>query len=434
MHGDYIRITFFEFNHGPERMRAVEEALSAPVSEPALRQLLDHSSAHFVVEQVSRLGSDLITEGRDSYSHQSQRYVTFREGMNDYFTPESIRAAGLQKGYDALMQGLFEAYSFLVGRGIPAEDARFVFALSFNSHISVTVQGRKLVDFFAFCLHSDYGELRAVGEAVLTEFGKLFPNTARALSCVAGNHPRPEEKELVSRVNASGFNLDGVTLLNHTLDPVSRSAMGASICYKSGAPSEYMSSFDKDKQEKLIRQVVSMGHHSVIEHSSFTFGFPMSRVTYQQLRRHRLPARSHTDLASVGAGFEYVTPPSIAACRECAQRFSEAMDAIITFREAASGSVPAVDLGYVLPNAVQIDVLLTSNARDLMHILNKRLCQRAQWEIRAVAYGIAEHLIRRWPVLFDGLGPDCFVSHCREGKMSCSHPEVYRDWRESLNR
>ena len=43
------------------------------------------------------------------------------------------------------------------------------------------------------------------------------------------------------------------------------------------------------------------------------------------------------------------------------------------------------DARFILPNAAETKIMVTMNARELQHFFRQRCCNRAQWEIRAMA-------------------------------------------------
>ena len=59
-----------------------------------------------------------------------------------------------------------------------------------------------------------------------------------------------------------------------------------------------------------------------------------------------------------------------------------------TYDELAEMGVPREDARYVLANATETKIVVTMNARSLMHFFNLRCCNRAQWEIREYAIAI----------------------------------------------
>lgn len=82
--------------------------------------------------------------------------------------------------------------------------------------------------------------------------------------------------------------------------------------------------------------------------------------------------------------------------------------------------VPQEDARFVLPNAMQTQLICTMNARALMNFFRLRCCTRAQWEIRELANQMREVASMVAPVLFAHSGPSCETDGiCWEGKQSC---------------
>ena len=60
------------------------------------------------------------------------------------------------------------------------------------------------------------------------------------------------------------------------------------------------------------------------------------------------------------------------------------------------------------------------NVRSLFNFFRHRCCNRAQWEIRAVADEMLKLCIQTAPNIFRHAGPSCVAEgKCPEGKMSC---------------
>ena len=77
------------------------------------------------------------------------------------------------------------------------------------------------------------------------------------------------------------------------------------------------------------------------------------------------------------------------------------------------------------------DVLekLKMNIRSLLHFFELRCCNRAQWEIRELAWKMYELVKPTAPYIFMDAGPGCVRGRCPEGKMTCGkpYPRVERD-------
>ena len=82
------------------------------------------------------------------------------------------------------------------------------------------------------------------------------------------------------------------------------------------------------------------------------------------------------------------------------------------------------DARYILPNACNTSMVMTMNAGSLMHFFNLRCCNRAQEEIRYLAWRMRNEVMKVAPAIFDGRsGPSCLVTgKCSEGIMTCKKP------------
>lgn len=201
------------------------------------------------------------------------------------------------------------------------------------------------------------------------------------------------------------------------------SASAANLCYNPIGASEILSDMTNEKATKLIKQVVSTGHTSTIEHMSFTFAVEgISRATSHQLVRHRIASYSQQSQRYVEAGdFNYIVPPSIAQKPDLKEKYERFMDYVNeTYKDFLAYDIPAEDARFVLPNAAETKIVVTMNARSLLHFFEERCCGRAQWEIRTVANMMLAECRKVAPVMFEKAGPTCVTKGiCEEGKRSC---------------
>ena len=80
----------------------------------------------------------------------------------------------------------------------------------------------------------------------------------------------------------------------------------------------------------------------------------------------------------------------------------------------------------MLPNACETRLILTMNTRELLHFFELRCCNRAQWEIRALATEMLRLCRQTAPTLFASAGPGCVRGGCPEGGKSCGHAAEIR--------
>ena len=221
-----------------------------------------------------------------------------------------------------------------------------------------------------------------------------------------------------------------VYLLAHTPEPEKTIAMAAKLCYSPSDIGDLKELVQGEDQAPFINKIIGLGHSSVLEHANFTFGVEgISRATSHQLVRHRLASYSQQSqrYVKVGAEFEYVTPGSVAADDEHKRKFDDAVKLIHSvYSELLESGVPAEDARYLLPNAAATKIIITMNARELVHFFTLRCCERAQWEIRDMASDMLKLAREIVPSIFDGAGPGCVRGKCTEGEMTCGRPDEIR--------
>jgi thymidylate synthase (FAD) len=215
-----------------------------------------------------------------------------------------------------------------------------------------------------------------------------------------------------------------VRLLRYTEDAELLCSAAAHSCYSMSTSGELIDSMDRETAERRLAKVLSLGHHSVMEHASYTFSLEgVSRVLTHQLVRHRMASYSQQSQRYVSLDdADYVIPHTISEDERARKRFEELMDRIWEAYSDLSEEVPVEDARYVLPNACTTNITVTMNARELWHFFSLRCCNRAQWEIREVADHMLAEVKRVCPVIFRDAGPPCVRGKCPEGSMSCGRP------------
>ena len=213
-----------------------------------------------------------------------------------------------------------------------------------------------------------------------------------------------------------------VQLLAHTPAPEQLVAASAKLCYSAASIAD-LAAIEADKAAEFIDKLPE-AHQSPFEHVSFTFGIEgVSRAMLAQITRHRIASFSVQSQRYVNMDeFGYVIPPSIAANQDALDEYEHFMDrADLVYTYLRSSGIPAEDARFVLPNACETRMIVTMNARELLHFFSLRCCKRAQWEIRAVADEMLRLCKEVAPEIFAKAGPGCVRGRCPEGKMGCKH-------------
>ncbi|MEI6509320.1 MAG: FAD-dependent thymidylate synthase [bacterium] len=214
-------------------------------------------------------------------------------------------------------------------------------------------------------------------------------------------------------------------LLAWTPQPERTCAVAARLCTSRGSLQSIGQGLSEERVKSLINRVLRNGHLSILEHASFTFvASGLSRVCSHQLVRHRLAsfAQQSQRYLPIQDGKPMI-PPSVRRHDQARRLFEEACaSAQDRYDQLLRLGIPPEDARYALPQASSTQIFFTMNARELHHFLGMRCCQKAQWEIRGLAWLVRKHLLGVAPGLFGESGPACFAGDCPEQDYAC--------WRE----
>lgn len=230
---------------------------------------------------------------------------------------------------------------------------------------------------------------------------------------------------LLGKVRCIIFKNMKVKLLYHTPNPELVVTAAAKLCYSAAGIEEISVKLTSEEINKFIKKIIQLGHYSVLEHICFTFGIEgISRACSHQLVRHRLASFSQQSQRYVKfkGELEYILPPTIKKNQALTKKFSELIKEIKNFYNAMLNSqIPAEDARYIFPNAATTKLVVTMNARELLHFFELRCCSRAQWEIRRLATAMLVQAKKVAPQIFTQAGPICLHRDCPEIKL-CPKP------------
>jgi len=159
----------------------------------------------------------------------------------------------------------------------------------------------------------------------------------------------------------------------------------------------------ENTEKKFIKMLLSKGHHSVFEHAYATFRITgVSRSFTHQLVRHRLCSFTQQSQRYVNeTNFIYIEPESIKEKPEAHAVFTDIMaktkEAYLALQKLG---IKNEDARFVLPNAVESQIVITANLREWRHIIELRGSKSAQWEIRFAVLEILRLLKQYIPNVF----------------------------------
>jgi thymidylate synthase (FAD) len=242
-----------------------------------------------------------------------------------------------------------------------------------------------------------------------------------------------------------------VKIIAYTPNPEEVVASAAKLCYSKVGVDEIQENLTEEGIEKFVSMLSAIGHHSPLEHCTFTFAVEgISRACSHQLVRHRIASFSQQSQRYVKLDkFDYIIPTAIEnnefakdiflnAMEQDQKAYNGIVEELMNEYIASSGytlaSIPRSeynkleklaieDARYVFPNACETKIVFTMNVRTLMNFFTHRCCDRAQWEIRDLANEMLIQVKEIAPTLFKKAGASCVRGKCPEGSMSCGNPK-----------
>jgi thymidylate synthase (FAD) len=399
--------------------------------------VIEHAVFTIAFENVSAFFEQFLIEFRlAAYTIKSRRYVDFRH--MGFYLPEfrfarevsEVEKKDVSAAFREHVTELFQAYTMLEEKGIPREDARFVLPYCYRSNIYCTVNARELVHIIYSALYGRgkrFPELVHLGNQLLRQARHILPDV---FDRVARLESGTEDKEaklralLGKRIPKAGSPGALTELTAFTPEPEKQVALAALITHTGGETDALLRLLedDPDWMRGVIEIVKNDRRKRELEQVHFTFrinGLSLAGLTH--LARHRIQSLMAPSFTESGKSKTYLVPESIASDPLVRERYHAIWQRNLSFFEQMEKTgVVAEDLVYLYLSGNLVDVSTTMNARELYHFLRLRTCNRAQWEIRAIAIDMLKQLRQIAPRLFANVGPACFMDgQCPEGKFSC---------------
>jgi len=181
-----------------------------------------------------------------------------------------------------------------------------------------------------------------------------------------------------------------VRLLWYTPNPEFTVALAMRRCY-SAKPIEDLEKELASRpgyERDLIAKALKDKTFDVIEHAVFMFEIEgISRVCSHQLVRHRIASYDQeSQRFSAVEREDFVIPPSVQSNPAALSLYEEYIKSSVeAFRKLKELEVPKEDARFILPQSIGTKLVVTANARSLMHFFWQRTATQAQWEIRELA-------------------------------------------------
>ena len=185
-------------------------------------------------------------------------------------------------------------------------------------------------------------------------------------------------------------------------------------CYKSE------DKITSDSSARFIKNILSRGHESVLEHEKITVRIICDRGVTHEIVRHRLASYSqestrYCNYANNKFGNEItVIDPSEAfdwiknGSKECNRLWCIWEDSMKQaernyFELLEYGATPQ-EARSVLPNSLKTEIVMTANIREWRHFFKLRTAVSAHPQMRQITRPMLKEFRERFSILFDDVG------------------------------
>lgn len=403
----------------------------------------EHASVHVGIEKVSRLFSSILELSNEymSFTEYSQRYQSPAKG--DFFTPEELdQHSSLKNKYIQLNNYQYDLYFELNGKlfeflkdtvptpegieerlhhraleKIAFEDARYALNLATYTNLGMTANARAIEDSLTKLLSSRYPEVRKRAQEIKEEVRFSVPTLVKYAN---ENKYITETRDIIegltkkiigqSRVETSNETYE-VNLLNWTgkdsPDPeaVAIDTMVKAILFEHLAlgyediDKDLSSSSLEEKLDILKKSLEKLGKFdnpvNALKLVKYEVEFVISEACWHQLLRHR---KVNWISKEPGIQSGITIPPHIGKSGTQDLLRKAVSESETLYHELLNQNLTEV-ASYVVTNAHNRRILGTFDLWELYHLINLRMSEGAQWDIKNITGMLAEEIGKYHPNL-----------------------------------
>lgn len=367
--------------------------------------VFEHQTYFIGFENVSVAVEQFVIESRlGSYTVKSRRYVDFSGA--GYYMPEDMIE---KEAYKQHMDSLFALYEKLLAAGISREDARFVLPYCFCSNFFMTMNARelcRLVCQMAYGRGAHMPEIRALGESLIGQIEEMWPGAMETMK--KGYAAKDDLWKIESGVKCE----EAV--------PKARLTRGEENAEERLAEAMRFTG----REEMSMKELLSDPRARELEFLTYEFDIAdVSLACVTHFARHRIQSILIPDVREGLSAGHYIVPEAVRESElygEYCAAFDRSREMCLKMLEKGMDKAYAA---YFALAGMTIPLKIRMNAREIALFLRLRTCERAQWEIRAIARDMLMQLRESAPGVFHAFGPSCKVlGYCPEGRLSCGNP------------
>ncbi len=402
----------------------------------------EHAAVHVGIEKVSRLFSSILELSNEymSFTEYSQRYQSPVKG--DFFTPKELdQNSGLKSKYTELNNYQYDIYSELNNKlfeflkdtvptpegmeervhhraleKIAFEDARYALNLATYTNLGMTANARAIEDSLTKLLSSRYSEVKDRAQEMKEEVRFSVPTLVKYANeneYITQTRKAIEEvtQQLIENTIQDSSKSYEVNLLNWTgKDSSNPEIEGIDTMIKAILFEHTVSSYqeisrsidDKTLDEKLDvlkKSVEKLGKFdnpiNALKLVKYDVEFVLSEACWHQLLRHR---KVNWIVQEPGINSGITVPPHIekSGTEELLRKAVNESENL--YNEFIDNNLADV-ASYVVTNAHNRRMLGNFDLWELYHLINLRMSEGAQWDIKNITNILADKISEHHPNL-----------------------------------
>jgi len=403
----------------------------------------EHAAVHIGVERVSRLFSSVLELSNEylSFTEYSQRYQKPVKG--DFFIPGELNdKPSLKNDYVELNNHLYETYSGLndslfeflkdtvpVPGGteerihhralekIAFEDARYVLSLATFTNLGLTANARAIEDSLTKLLSSKYPEVRVRAREIKEEVRFSVPTLVKYANeneyiietrCALENLVRGLNEDCTAKDSSEG---SSVNLIDWTgrdasdpeetaLDNMVKAILFEHSDLSYAAIDKKLGDDDISRKLEILKKTLDklgkfdnpINAFKLVQYSA---EFVISEACWHQLLRHR---KTNWIYKEPGVSEGITMPPNVESAGigdELRAALKESENIYNRLRQEGL----ALTASYAVTNAHNRRLIGSFDLWELYHLVNLRMSEGAQWDIKNVTRTLTDEIGRYHPNL-----------------------------------
>ncbi len=220
-------------------------------------------------------------------------------------------------------------------------------------------------------------------------------------------------------MNTDQFPQLNVKFMGCTEDPIAVIYSAFRICYSRDDAAEtwkkiHSGEISAEVMQTFVEEKLGTGHTSPLRQVQFVFVVDnISRACTAQFNRHHIGIEREEmsqRYVNFNKGIQaFVTPPSIQKDPLALERWETLQQQILAFYNfCTKRGIKQEDARFALPMGTVSREQFSMGFQAMQQFLDVRLCDRAQWEIRDMAWQIYRIMRKEFPTLTARLGIKCW--------------------------